>query len=235
MFTKSSLGYRPHNSAHQASKSCQQNGWKDEWVVALDIKSSFDTIDHQWMMRMPEVGTKQKWVLMYVPRWRQAPMQRPGGGQLKQRTKGTPQGGVISPLLANIYLHYGLDSWLENKHRDAAFERYADDVIIHCHSKERAQRVLAAIKERVAKFGLQVSGEKTKIVYGKRGNRPEKKEEIQKFTFLGQDVKPKTAKNSRTGKKFLSFVATASKAARIKMNQTLKAYNNKKSIRKAPI
>ena len=194
-------------------------------MVALDIKSSFDTIDHQWMMRMPEVGTKQKWVLMYVPRWRQAPMQRPGGGQIKQRTKGTPQGGVISPLLANIYLHYGLDSWLENKHKDVAFERYADDVMIHCHSKEQAQSVLAALKERLAKFGLEVSEEKTKIVYCKRGNRPEKKEEIQKFTFLGHDFKPKTAKNSRTGKKFLSFLATASKAARIKMNQTLKAYN----------
>lgn len=176
------------------------------------------------MMRMLKEEVKEKWVLMYIQRWLQAPMRMPNG-EVKERTKGTPQGGVISPLLANIYLHYAIDLWMEKRHKEAAFERYADDVVIHCRTKEEAQNLLTEIKERLAKFGLEVSEEKTKIVYCKPGNRPYKKDETQSFTFLGHDFKPKTSKNRQTGKEFLSYLTTASKAARAKMSQTVKEYN----------
>lgn len=224
LFHGSSYGYRPNKRAHQAIRECQRNCWKYDWVIDLDIKGFFDNINHEWMMRMLAEQTKEKWVLMYIERWLQAPMRLPDG-EVKTRTKGTPQGGVISPLLANIYLHYVLDLWLEKKHKEAAFERYADDVVIHCQSKEQAERLLAAIKERLGKFGLEVSEEKTKIVYCKRGSRPERKEEIQTFTFLGHDFKPKSAKNMQTGKKFLSYLATVSRSAKERMSQKLREYN----------
>jgi len=223
-FSQSSYGYRPNKRAHQAIEVCQKNCWKHDWVIDLDIKALFDNIDHTWMMRMVEEQTKEKWVLMYIRRWLEAPM-RKQNGEVQARTKGTPQGGVISPLLANIYLHYALDLWIEKKHRGKAFERYADDVVIHCGSKKEAEQMLAAIKERLGKFGLEVSEEKTKIVHCKRGKQPDRKDELQKFTFLGHDFKPKTAKNGKTGQKFLSYLATMSKSARVKINQALKESN----------
>jgi hypothetical protein len=136
----------------------------------------------------------------------------------------TPKGGVISSLLANIYLHYAIDLWLEKKHAGIAFERYADDAVIHCQSKREAEEMLKAIKERLSKFGLELSEEKTKIVYCKHGKYPDRKDEIKTFKFLGHDFKPQTAKNGKTGKKFLSYMATMSKAARVKISQTLKEY-----------
>ncbi len=223
-FSQNSYGYRPNRSAHSAIEACQKNCWKYEWVIDLDIKGFFDNIDHKWMMRMLEEETKEKWVLMYIRRWLEAPM-RKQDGEVQERTKGTPQGGVISPLLANIYLHYALDLWIEKKQPGASFERYADDVVIHCHSKQQAEQMLAAIKERLSKFGLELSEEKTKIVYCKRGKQPDRKEEQQKFTFLGHDFKPKTAKNRQTGKKFLSYLATMSKSARVKINRAVKESN----------
>lgn len=224
LFSVSSYGYRPNKGAHQAIGECQRNCWKYEWVIDLDIKGFFDNINHDWMIRMLQEETKEKWVLRYIERWLKAPMQMPDG-EIKERIKGTPQGGVISPLLANIYLHYVLDLWLEKKHKEAAFERYADDVVIHCCSKEEAVRLLAVIKERLGKFSLEVSQEKTKIVYCKRGNRPKRKDELQTFTFLGHDLKPKSAKNKLTGEKFVSYLATVSKSARKRMCQQLKEYN----------
>ncbi len=161
-FRQSSYGYRPKKRAHQALDQCQRNCWKYDWVIDLDIKSFFDNIDHDWMMRMLEEETKEKWVLMYIQRWLQAPLRMPDG-DVKQRTKGTPQGGVISPLLANIYLHYIIDLWLETKYKQAAFERYADDVIIHCRTKAEAEQLLAATKERLRKFGLEVGQEVSKL------------------------------------------------------------------------
>lgn len=223
-FSESSYGYRPHKGAHQAIEACQKNCWKYDWVIDLDIKAFFDNIDHTWMMRMLEEETKEKWVLMYIRRWLEAPVQKPDG-EVQSRIKGTPQGGVISPLLANIYLHYAIDLWLEKKHKGIAFERYADDAVIHCHSKKEAEELLKAIRERLNKFGLELSEEKTKIVYCKHGKQTDRKSETNTFKFLGHDFKPKTAKNGKTGKKFLSYLATMSKTARVKINQTLKEYN----------
>lgn len=223
LFSKSSYGYRPGRNAHQAIKSCQQDCWKYEWVIDLDIQAFFDNIDHNWMLRMLEEEVEEKWVLMYIRRWLQAPVQK-ADGTVEQRSKGTPQGGVISPLLSNIYLHYALDLWLEQRQGHVTFQRYADDAVIHCQSKEGAVELLKAIKERLKKFGLALNEEKTRIVYCKRGNREDKKEEQQKFKFLGHDFKPKTAKNHKTGKKFLTYMATISKASRVKISGVLKSY-----------
>jgi group II intron reverse transcriptase/maturase len=223
-FSQSSYGYRPHKSAHQAIGECQKNCWKYDWVIDLDIKGFFDNINHEWMMRMLEQETKETWVLMYIKRWLEAPMRRQNG-EVETRTKGTPQGGVISPLLANIYLHYALDLWIEKKHQDTKFERYADDVVIHCQSRKEAEEMLEAVRERLGKFGLELSEEKTKIVYCKHGKQPDRKEELQKFTFLGHDFKPKSAKNRQNGKKFLSYMAVMSIAAKGKIHQMQKEWN----------
>jgi len=223
-FSQNSYGYRPYKRAHQALEVCRKNCWKYDWVIDLDIKGFFDNIDHSWMMRMLEEETKEKWVLMYVKRWLEAPTRKPDG-EVQTRAKGTPQGGVISPLLANIYLHYSFDLWMEKKHRETAFERYADDVIVHCQSKREAEEKLATIKERLAKFGLELSDEKTKIVHCKRGKQADRKDETLKFTFLGHDFKPKSSLNRKTGKKFLSYDAAMSKTARVKISQTLKEQN----------
>jgi group II intron reverse transcriptase/maturase len=224
LFSKSSYGYRPDKNAHQAIGQCQQDCWKHDWVIDLDIKGFFDNIEHEWMLRMLEQEVSERWVLMYIERWLKAPMQKPDGTQ-KERTKGTPQGGVISPLLANIYLHYVIDIWLERKNKGVTFQRYADDIVIHCHSKEAAQALLLSIKERLMKFGLELSEEKTKVVYCKRGSSPDRKEEQQKFTFFGHDFKPKTAKNRSTGKRFLGYVATIGQSAKTKMYQAFRSCN----------
>jgi RNA-directed DNA polymerase len=223
-FSQNSYGYRPHKRAHQAIEVCKKNCWKYDWSIDLDIKAFFDNIDHQWMMRMLEEETKEDWVLMYIRRWLEAAVQKPNG-EVEERRKGTPQGGVISPLIANIYLHYSLDLWMGKKHSGKAFERYADDVIVHCRSKKEAEEMLAAIRERLRKFGLELNEEKTKIVQCKRGKQPDRKDEIRKFTFLGHDFKPKSSLNSKTGEKFLSYNAAMSKTAKVKINQTLKEYN----------
>ncbi len=226
-FSKSSYGYRPKKNAHEALKACRENCWNYGWVIDLDIKGFFDNINHEWMMRMLGEDVKERWVLMYIRRWLEAPMRMPDG-EVRERRKGTPQGGVISPLLANIYLHYAIDLWIEKRHKGTAFERYADDVIIHCWSKGEAETLVTAMRERIGKFGLEISEEKTRIVYCKWGNRPDKKDETQSFTFLGHDFKPKTARNSRTGKKFLSYLTAVSKSARTKMSRIIKECNIQK-------
>jgi RNA-directed DNA polymerase len=223
-FSKRSYGYRPEKNAHQAIGECQQDCWKSDWVIDLDIKGFFDNIVHEWMLRMLKEEVAEQWVLMYIERWLQAPEQFPDG-TIKERTKGTPQGGVISPLLANVYLHYAIDMWLEHRHKGVTFQRYADDIVIHCKSKEAAQSLLSEIKERLFKFGLELSEEKTKIVYCKKGKCPERKGEEQVFKFLGHEFKPKTTKNRRTGELFIGYLVTISQSAKTKMQEAFRALN----------
>lgn len=222
LFSSRSYGYRPNRSAHEAIKMCQQNCWKYSWVIDLDIAAFFDNINHDWLMKMLDLEVEEKWVKMYIKRWLTAPL-KTSAGEIRKRDKGTPQGGVISPVLANIYLHYALDLWLEKMHKNNPFERYADDMILHCSTKAEAEEMLIEIKERLSKFGLQLNETKTRIVYCKESNRPkEEKGQELTFTFLGYEFKPRTSKTKSTGRKFVGYMAAIGKGAKKKIVDALK-------------
>ena len=164
VFHPHSYGYRPKRSAHQALKRVRENCWKYDWVIDLDIKNFFDEIDHVKLLKALDKHVEEKWILRYIDRWLKAPLQT-REGKVISRTKGTPQGGVISPLLANLYLHYTLDVWFRTLNCSIQFVRYADDIIIHCQTRFQAEQSLQKIKERVEDCGLTLYPEKTKIVY----------------------------------------------------------------------
>ncbi len=212
VFHPHSYGYRPGRSAHQALAIARQRCWRYDWVLDLDIKGFFDNIDWTLLMRAVRHHTKCKWVLLYIERWLRAPVCMPDG-TWDARLKGTPQGSVISPILANLYLHYALDRWLQEHHPEIPFERYADDVICHCRSEKEAVALRHALEGRLGVCKLELHPGKTKIVYCKdtnrRGSYP-----LQKFDFLGFTFRPRRAMNSK-GKLFVSFSpAVSDKAAK---------------------
>jgi RNA-directed DNA polymerase len=212
VFHPDSYGYRPGRSAHHALATCRARCWRYDWVLDLDLKSFFDSLDHALVLRAVAHHTDLRWILLYVERWLKAPLQLEDG-TLKPRDRGSPQGSAISPVLANIYLHYALDLWLVREFPAVPFERYADDVILHCKSKAQAQLVLDAIIERLAQVGLELNLDKTRIVYCKDSNRKGSHEHEQ-FTFLGYTFRPRRAWN-RAGELFVSFCpAVADDAAK---------------------
>lgn len=194
LFHASSFGYRPGKSAHDALAQCNGNCIEQAWVVDLDIKGFFDNISHEWMMKMVQYHTQEKWVLLYIERWLKAGVEQ-SDGHIEARIKGTPQGGVISPLLANLYLHHAFDMWMSKHFAGNPFERYADDIIVHCNSKANAEHLLVAIWDRLAGFGLELHPEKTKLVYCKCWNRKEQHEH-NSFTFLGYSFQPRSKPNT---------------------------------------
>ena len=194
LFHASSFGYRPGKSAHDALAQCNDNCIKQAWVVDLDIKGFFDNLSHEWMMKMVQHHTPEKWVLLYIERWLKAGVEQ-SDGSIAARTKGTPQGGVISPLLANLYLHHAFDMWMGRYFAANPFERYADDIIVHCNSKLEATHLLLSIRERLAGFGLELHPEKTKLVYCKSWKRREQHEH-NSFTFLSYSFQPRSKPNT---------------------------------------
>ena len=170
VFHANSFGYRPGRSAHDALAQCQSNCIQKDWVLDVDIKGFFDNISHSIMLELLGQHTQENWVLLYVERWLKAGVEQ-GDGSITARVKGTPQGGVISPLLANIYLHHAFDSWMDNINPHNQFERYADDIVIHCNSREEAEQLLEKLKTRMYEFELTLHPEKTKIVYCKNYQR----------------------------------------------------------------
>ncbi|MBD0299823.1 MAG: group II intron reverse transcriptase/maturase, partial [Nitrososphaera sp.] len=158
LFHGSSFGYRPGRSAHHALEQCQHHCIQYGWVIDVDIKGFFDNISHEWMMKMISHHTQEKWVLLYTERWLKAGIEQ-ADGSIAVRTKGTPQGGVISPLLANLYLHHAFDMWMSRHFSDNPFERYADDIVVHCSSKAEAESLLMSICERLQVFGLDLHPE----------------------------------------------------------------------------
>ncbi|MCJ7722214.1 group II intron reverse transcriptase/maturase [Candidatus Bathyarchaeota archaeon] len=219
LFDPSSYGYRKNKSAHEAIISCRQNCWHYDWVIDMDIKGFFDNISHDLMMKALMKHTKEKWVLIYVERWLKAPICGKMG-TLNQREKGTPQGGVISPLLANLYLHYAFDKWMRINHPEIRFERYADDVVVHCSSYEESARIKLQIKERLATCKLTLHEEKTKIVYCKKSGR-DIKYPLVSFDFLGYEFKPRRTID-RTGRIFTGFNPGMSAKSRRRINDVLK-------------
>jgi RNA-directed DNA polymerase len=183
-FSPQSYGYRPLKSAHQAVEQVRKNVRYRHWVIDMDISGFFDNMSHEHLQKAIERHVQEKRAKMYITRWLQAPIEDRKGNKRTRDGKGTPQGGVISPLLANLFLHYGFDKWLEKTYPDLCFVRYADDIIVHCNSQEEAEAVLMAIKERLRECCLQLNEEKTKIVYCKRDFRRDKFKTVQ-FDFLG--------------------------------------------------
>jgi RNA-directed DNA polymerase len=213
LFHPDSYGYRPGKSALDAVGSCRKRCWQYDWVVDLDIRGFFDNIDHALMMHAVHKHTDCPWVLLYIERWLKAPVQTEDGNLLA-RDKGTPQGGVISPLLANIFLHHVFDQWMVREHPGCPFERYADDVVIHCRSREEAEAVKAAVEARLRQCKLEAHPEKTRIVYCRDSNREQEYPQSQ-FDFLGYRFQPRSAKSGNTGRLFVSFSPAISPKAQV--------------------
>jgi group II intron reverse transcriptase/maturase len=204
VFHDDSYGYRPGRSPIDAVRVCRERCWKKDWVVDLDVKAFFDSVSWDLMLKAVACHTDQKWVLMYVERWLKAPMLMPEGA-LVPRAKGTPQGGPISPLIANIFLHYGFDLWMDREFPTIPFERFADDVVVHCVTERQAQQVRAAIGSRMVDIGLELHPDKTKIVYCKDSNRHQEHEPVS-FTFCGYTFRPRKAYDHRRGKAYTGFL-----------------------------
>ena len=220
IFSDNSYGYRPNRSAHQALQEVQQNCRRNDWVIDLDIKGFFDSINHEKLMLAVRKHVPEKWVCMYIERWLNMPIQKKDGTLQEKGGYGTPQGGVISPLLANLYLHYAFDKWLENLNSDVKFVRYADDAIIHCKSKRQAEFILRKVKARMSACDLELHPEKTKLVYCRDYRRQEKHQTV-KFDFLGFSFQPRTSKSSKTGKLFLGYGCAISMASCKKIGEKI--------------
>ncbi len=221
-FHPDSYGYRPRKSAVDALTATRQRCWRYDWVIDLDVRGFFDNLDHSLVMRAVRKYTRCQWILLYVQRWLTAPMQQ-DDGTLVPRTTGTPQGGVASPLLANIFLHLAFDDWMRTTHPDVPFERYADDIVAHCRTEAQAQQVLSHIQRRLAQCRLEVHPEKTRIVYCKDDDRPGQYP-TEQFTFLGYTFRSRRAKN-RWGRYFISFIPAVSNAAATRMRQTMRRWH----------
>jgi len=210
VFHKDSYGYRPNKSAIEAIRQARTRCWRNDWVLDLDIKGFFDNINHELMMKAVAIHTTDKWILLYVERWLKASVQMPDG-TLVTSNKGTPQGGVISPLLANVFLHYAFDKWMERNFPNIPFERYADDSVCHCKTEAQAKMLKTALEERMKEVQLELHPEKTKIVYCKDVDRTQTYQNIQ-FDFLGYTFRPRKSKN-RYGKHFINFSPAISNKA----------------------
>ena len=218
-FHDDSYGYRPRRSAHDALAVARQRCWDADWVLDVDIKGFFDNIDHELLMKAVGKHTDCKWVTMYIKRWLVASVQLPDGSN-QERSRGTPQGGVISPLLANLFLHYAFDMWMARTFPATPFERYADDVVIHCKSLTQATMLRERLRERLALCKLEMSPSKTKIVYCKDGKRKGNYPEIS-FDFLGYAFRPRKA-IARNGAVFLNFLPAISGRAAKAIRQTVR-------------
>lgn len=222
VFHNNSYGYRPGRSALDAVELVRRRSWEYNWVVEFDIKGLFDNISHELLLRALRKHCQIPWVLLYVERWLKAPMQM-ADGELKTRVCGTPQGGVVSPLLANLFLHYAFDVWVTKHLRSVRFCRYADDGVVHCKSLEQAEFALRKIGERFRECGLELHPDKTRIVYCQDINRQEIFPNVQ-FTFLGYTFRPRKAVD-KYGRVFVNFAPAVSRDALRAMRQTIRGWH----------
>ena len=221
-FLPDSYGYRPNKSALDAIGITRERCWRYDWVLEYDIKGLFDNIPHELLMKAVHKHTECKWVVLYIERWLKAPMQV-SKDELVARDRGTPQGGVISPVLSNLFLHYAFDLWMQKHHSDKPWCRYADDGLIHCKTKEQAEKLLEDLRLRFEECGLELHPEKTRIVYCKDGSRKGSHEETS-FDFLGYTFRGRRAKR-RDGVAFLSFLPAVSRASLIAMRKKTRKLN----------
>jgi group II intron reverse transcriptase/maturase len=211
MFYEDSYGYRPNKSAVQAIEKTRTRCWRKDWVLEFDIKGLFDNIRHDYLMKMVKRHTKEEWVILYIQRWLTTPFQMEDG-TIVPRTSGTPQGGVISPVLANLYLHYVFDDFMIKEFPTIPWARYADDGVTHCVSLKQAKYLQRRLQKRFERFGLELNLEKTRIVYCKDDDRKGNYSNIS-FDFLGYTFKPRGSKN-KYGKYFTNFLPAISEKAK---------------------
>jgi group II intron reverse transcriptase/maturase len=211
IFHPDSYGYRPGRSALDAVAACRQRCWSSDWVIDLDVEKFFDSVPWDLIIKAVKAHTDDPWVVLYVQRWLQAPLVLPNG-TLQQRVRGTPQGSSISPVLANLFMHYAFDAWMARQFPTVTFERYADDVVVHCRSQRQACHVRQAVENRMAEVGLRLHPTKTKVVYCK-DNKRRGEHEHTAFTFLGYTFRARRAYNKRQGKTFIAFLPAISKEA----------------------
>jgi RNA-directed DNA polymerase len=221
LFHPDSYGYRPGRSALDAVGTCRERCWRYDWVIDLDIRKFFDSVRWDLVVKAVEKHTDARWVVLYVKRWLAADLQLPDGS-LQARDRGTPQGSSVSPVLANLFMHYAFDLWLAREFPAVTFERYADDAVIHCVSRAQAEQVLAALHERMAEVGLELHPDKTKIVYCQDGKRRGEFEHTS-FTFLGFTFRPRRARR-RDGAMFIGFLPAISKDALKKIGKQVRSW-----------
>jgi len=224
-FCPDSYGYRPNKSALDAVGVTRQRCWKYDWCLEFDIKGLFDNIDHDLLLKAVRKHTDNKWVILYIERWLKAPLQLEDG-TLVERTRGTPQGGVASPILSNLFLHYVFDVWMTRNHPEAPWCRYADDGLVHCQTEQKAQRILAELKNRFEACNLELHPTKTKIVYCKDGRRKGQYDQTE-FDFLGYTFRRRLVRNSKRNKLFVSFTPAVSKSA----SKSMRAETRKEGLR----
>lgn len=221
VFHQNSYGYRPGRSALDAVGACRRRCWRSDWVIDLDIKAFFDNLDHELVLRAVAHHTDERWILLYVERWLKAPLQNEDGS-LIARDRGSPQGSAISPLLANLFMHYAFDAWMARTFEKVQFERYCDDVVVHCTSERQARHVRDAIARRLADCRLELHPDKTHIVYCKDDNR-NGSHEHERFDFLGYTFRPRLSR-SKHGKYFVGFLPAVSGDAGTAMRQELRSW-----------
>lgn len=221
IFHPDSYGYRPGRSALDAVEVCRKRCWKKNWVIDLDIQKFFDSVPWDLIVKAVEKHADQPWIVLYVKRWLRAPLQSSDGG-LVERHRGTPQGSAISPVLANLFLHYAFDVWMLREFTEVSFERYVDDAVVHCDSERQARGVLAAIGERMEQVGLRLHPDKTRIVYCQDGKRRGSHEHTA-FTFLGFTFRQRGAR-TKSGRIFNSFTPATSKDALKKINAEVRSW-----------
>jgi RNA-directed DNA polymerase len=220
-FLDDSYGYRPNKSALDAVGVTRKRCWQYDWVIEFDIKGLFDNIDHELLMKAVRHHTDNKCILLYIQRWITTPIELPDGA-MKIRTSGTPQGGVISPVLSNLFLHYVFDIWVTRKYPYIKWCRYADDGLIHCRTQAQAELILQQLEQRFRNCELELHPEKTKIIYCQDKMRTADYQGNIKFEFLGYEFRPRMVENPKTKHKFLGFTPAISPKAKKAIMQTLR-------------
>jgi RNA-directed DNA polymerase len=223
IFHADSYGYRPGRSALDAVGVCRERCWRKAWVIDVDIAAFFDSVRWDLILKAVQanITTDQRWVLLYVKRWLQAPLAAPDG-TVTPRDRGTPQGSSVSPVLTNLFMHYAFDLWLSREFPTVEFERYADDAVVHCGSERQARTVLAALTDRMGQLGLVLHPEKTKIVYCKNSGRPGEYP-LTSFTFLGYTFAPRPARR-KDGGMFTAFLPAVSREALTAMGHQVRRW-----------
>lgn len=223
LFDEDSYGYRPNKSAHQAIAKARERCYQAPWVLDMDISKFFDTIDHDLLMKAVRLHVQEKWILLYIERWLKVPYQTKDD-HLIERLMGVPQGSVIGPVLANLFLHYVFDEWMRRNHSEIKFERYADDTICHCWTEDQAEWLKKVLVDRFGKCKLKLNEEKTRIVYCKMGERT-LKAKLTAFDYLGMTFRPRAARNGKTGKIFTTFSPAISKKSAMKIRDKIRELN----------
>lgn len=228
LFHEDSYGYRPNKSAHDAIAKVRERCMKYPWVLDMDISKFFDTINHELLMKAVRIHVKEKWMLLYIERWLKVPYQTKDGAMI-ERTKGVPQGSVIGPVLANLFLHYVFDMWMVKNYPHITFERYADDTICHCLTERQTRFLKSVLKVRFEECGLKLNEDKTKIVYCKDCYRKGDYENTS-FDFLGFTYRPRRARSMKVGNIFTAFLPAISTKSMKSVREEIKSWNLNRNL-----